>query len=67
MNDYRVWLAGLISAAANGLAATLAIYVAAPEASATVIIKSTLIATILGVANYLIRSPLPSTKESDDR
>lgn len=60
--DPRVWLAGLISAAANGAASALMLYAVAPEASMATILKATGVSMALAVANHLRRSPLPGVE-----
>lgn len=59
LTSQKVWLASLISAAANGAVSALSLYLVAPEAGLPVIAKATLVSVALAVANYLKQSPIP--------
>lgn len=55
----KVWLKGLISAAASGSTTGFGLLAIKPELDAIVFFEMGGIGAIVGVVNYLVRSPLP--------
>lgn len=61
---WTVWLRGLISGAVSGASTGVAAMLAVPEVANTVhpgaVLKIAAIGALVGLANYLRQSPLPS-------
>lgn len=55
----KVWLKGLISAAASGSTTGFGLLAIKPELDTLVFFEMGGIGAIVGVVNYLVRSPLP--------
>lgn len=55
----KIWLKGLINAAANGAGTAGALYMTDPHTPIPVLVKVGVIGAIFGAINYFKQSPLP--------